>query len=132
MGKKNKSALRGLVRKQMLSFWVAIVGALGLLFSFILKFSKYKALAWQYNQYFCQNSQSAAQVEQNLCGEIFEKSTVGDLIQTYSFVAESINHFYLDLGSLTALFLGLLMTNYYARKLSPRLTHIEQLGIDRL
>ncbi len=86
MSRKNGPALRGLIRRLILSFLLTLAGSWGLLVSRLSFF------------------------------------------RDYEFFYDDFHLFYLDLGSLTAVFLGLLLTLYYRVRLGPRLKRVEELG----
>jgi hypothetical protein len=50
------------------------------------------------------------------------------LFRDLPFFYDDFHLFYLDLGSLAAVFLGLLLCFYYRHRLGPRLRRIEEMG----
>lgn len=50
------------------------------------------------------------------------------LFRDFAFFYDDFHLFYLDLGSLAAVFLGLLLMLYYRVRLGPRLKRVEELG----
>ena len=87
MSRKKEISMRGLIRRLILSFGLALAGSWGIIVTRL-----------------------------NI-------EAVGDLV-----FADPMTQFYIDLGCLTVVILGLFLVIYYRLRLSPRLKRMEDLG----